>query len=282
MSTAVKKELSAQVSRPPVNTSQIYEVDQFRVKPPEIAPPPPTPVKPKVTTPTPPPKPVDPKPALTRLPLELHGMIQDEDLSVAFIFNTVKKTTGVYQVNEMIMPGVKLAEIQFNKVLIDNRGSIQELVYKGYSDALEKLLSSGTVFKASNGAEPATPEEPENPPAQEEKFEVSNEGDNVFVTQNEARRQVSQLSNLLSQVRVQPNFTRSGRADGFKILHVNRGSFVEALGINSGDIIKSINGTVVDSMQKGYELFNTLKNDTSVDVEIIRDNQPKTVHFEMR
>ena len=280
VATAAKKELSTQVSRPPVNTSQIYEVDQFKVKPPKELPSPPTPVKPRVVAP-PPPKPVQTTPVVTRLPLELHGMIQDEDLSVAFIFNTAKKTTGVYQVNEIIMPGVKLTEIQATKVLIDNRGSIQELVYKGYSDPLEKLLSSGKTFTARD--EPDT--EPSNSrasAAQEEKFEVSNEGDNVFVTQKEARRQVSQLSTLLSQVRVQPNFTRSGRADGFKILHVNRGSFVEALGINSGDIIKSINGTVVDSMQKGYELFNTLKNDTSVDVEIIRDNQPKTVHFEMR
>jgi general secretion pathway protein C len=81
---------------------------------------------------------------------------------------------------------------------------------------------------------------------------------------------------------VQPNFTRSGRADGFKILHVNRGSFVEALGVNSGDIIKAINGTIVDSMQKGYELFNRLKNETAVDVEIIRNNETRTIHFEMR
>jgi|GEM_PF-1050758 len=280
VSTAVKKELSQQVARTAVNSTKIYDVDHFRVKPPEKKPEPKEPPKPKVIPKPPEPQKKKEERPITRLPLELHGVILDDDLSVAFMFHTAKKSTGVYQINELVMPGVKLVEIQLNKVLLDNRGKIQELIYKGYSDALEKLLSSGTTFEAKDEPEPAPPRSgPQKDPA---KFEVTTTGDNVFVTQKEARRQVTQLSNLLSQVRVQPNFTRSGRADGFKILHVNRGSFVEALGINSGDIIKSINGTVVDSMQKGYELFNRLKNETTVDVEIIRNNQTRTVHFEMR
>ena len=198
---------------------------------------------------------------------------------MAFVYNTAKKVTGVFQLNEMVMQGVKLVEIQLNKVLLDNRGKIQELIYKGYSDSLEKLLSSGTTFEEAEAT--ASKPAPAKPQAKG-KFEVTAVGDSIYVTQKEAKRQVTQLSNLLSQVRVQPNFTRSGRADGFKILHVNRGSFVEALGINSGDVIKSINGTVVDSMQKGYELFNRLRNETSVDVEIIRNKETRTVHFEMR
>jgi type II secretion system protein C len=277
VTSGAKQELTNQVKRAPVLTKRIYDVDAFRVKPPKkepvrVAPKGPklVPAKPKVVKKT--------KQPVTRLPLELHGVILDEESSVAFVYNTAKRITGVFQLNEMVMDGVKLVEIQLNKVLLDNRGKIQELIYKGYSDALDKLLSSGTTFEATKKqAVRSTPR-----PKSEGKFEVTAVGDSIFVTQKEAKRQVTQLSNLLSQVRVQPNFTRSGRADGFKILHVNRGSFVEALGVNSGDIIKAINGTIVDSMQKGYELFNRLKNETAVDVEIIRNNETRTIHFEMR
>ncbi len=277
VTSGAKQELTNQVKRAPVLTKRIYDVDAFRVKPPKKKPAPVAPkgpklvpAKPKVVKKT--------KQPVTRLPLELHGVILDEESSVAFVYNTAKRITGVFQLNEMVMDGVKLVEIQLNKVLLDNRGKIQELIYKGYSDALDKLLSSGTTFEATKKqAVRSTPR-----PKSEGKFEVTAVGDSIFVTQKEAKRQVTQLSNLLSQVRVQPNFTRSGRADGFKILHVNRGSFVEALGVNSGDIIKAINGTIVDSMQKGYELFNRLKNETAVDVEIIRNNETRTIHFEMR
>jgi len=113
-------------------------------------------------------------------------------------------------------------------------------------------------------------------------FEITPVGDNIYVTQKEVQKQVKNLSGLLAQVRVQPNFTRSGRSDGFKILHVNRGSFIEALGIKSGDIINKINGNLVDSMQKGYQLFNNLQRETAIDVELTRGGASKTIHFEMR
>jgi len=270
-----QEQVSQAVQRGPVHKDRILRWDPFRVKPPKKV------VKPKVARPKPAPKPTKPKPVsqpqvkATQLPLELHGVILDESRSVAFIYLTAKRESRVFRVGEIVLEGVKLVEIRLHRVMLDNRGTIQELVEKGYNDDLAKLLSGASL--------PAGPQ-PKSTPKKtgKKKFEVTAVGDNIFVTQKETKRQVKNLSGLLSQVRVQPNFTRSGRANGFKILHVNRGSFIEALGLKSGDVIKAINGTVVDSMQKGYEIFNKLRSDTSVDVEIIRDKTAKSIHFEMR
>jgi type II secretory pathway component PulC len=270
-----QQQVNQEVQRGPIHKDRILSWDPFRVKPPKKE------VKPTVSRPKPPPKPAQPKPVVqakvqaTRLPLELHGVILDEGNTVAFIYLTAKRESGVFQVGEIVLEGVKLVEIKLHKVMLDNRGTIQELIEKGFNDDLAKLLSGTALSTASQSK--SSPKKAKN-----KKFEVTTVGDSVFVTQKETRQQVKNLSGLLSQVRVQPNFTRSGRANGFKVLHVNRGSFIEALGLKSGDVIKAINGTVVDSMQKGYEIFNKLRSETSVDIEIIRDKTAKSIHFEMR
>ena len=257
-----------------VNETSIIAWDPFKVKPPDKPK-----EKPKKTKPV---KKVTPKPkksasntlVKTKLQLQLLGTILDQENSVAFITKN-KRETDVYQVGDLILPGVKLLEIKLRQVIVDNKGRSEVIQEAGYNSALEKLLSSGTSFQPSS-------ERVLSNQNSSKKFEITPAGNNVYVTQKEVRKQIKNLSGLLSQVRVQPVFARNNRSQGFKILHVNKGSFIEALGLKAGDTIRAINGTVVDSMQKGYELFNKLQSETSVDVEIIRNNQNQKIHFEMR
>ena len=260
--------------KPAVNESGIIAWDPFKVKPPDkpkVSPKKLKPAKkviPKVK------KPKSNTPLKTKLQLQLLGTILDENNSVAFITKN-KRETDVYQVGDVILPGVKLLEIQLRQVIVDNKGRSEVIQEAGYNSALEKLLSSGTNFQSSSNNVASRQNA-------SQKFEITPAGNNIYVTQKEVRKQVKNLSGLLSQVRVQPVFARNNRSQGFKILHVNKGSFIEALGLRAGDTIRAINGTVVDSMQKGYELFNKLQSETSVDVEIIRNNQNQKIHFEMR
>jgi len=256
-----------------ISEDSIIVWDPFQVKPPD---------KPKFATKKPKiAKKVIPKVkksnalVKTKLQLQLLGTILDEKNSVAFITKN-KRETDVYQVGDVILPGVKLVEIQLHKVIVDNKGRSEIIQEAGYNSALESLLSSGKSF------EPSPNDVSSNKNSAAQKFEITPAGNNVYVSQKEVRKQVKNLSGLLSQVRVQPVFARNNRSKGFKLLHVNKGSFIEALGLRAGDTIRAINGTVVDSMQKGYELFNKLQSETSVDVEIIRNNQNKKIHFEMR
>ena len=259
----------------PVNEGSIIAWDPFKVKPPDkpkVAPKKSKPVK-KVIPKT---KKVNTNnPVKTKLQLQLLGTILDEKNSVAFITKN-KRETDVYSVGDTILPGVKLVEIQLHKVIVNNKGRSEVIQEAGYNSALEQLLSTGAKFEGSSNKVDSGQN------TSKQKFEITPAGNNVYVTQKEVRKQVKNLSGLLSQVRVQPVFSRNNRSQGFKILHVNKGSFIEALGLRSGDTIRAINGTVVDSMQKGYELFNKLQAETSVDVEIVRNNQNQKIHFEMR
>ncbi|PCJ20531.1 MAG: hypothetical protein COB02_03160 [Candidatus Cloacimonadota bacterium] len=272
-SDTVKTAKKGQKKNTIINPKMIVDKDLFSVKPPPIVKKK-NPVRVKKRKKTPPPPPPK-KIVASNLRLELHGVIMDDDDSVAFIYNLTNRENNVYSIGEIIQPGVKLTKVLLHKIIIDNNGRRQEIVEKGYKDDLKDLLSGKAVYTGSATRTSVSR------PTKNQAFAITKVKDTVYITQKEVGRQVKNLSSLLSQVRVQPYF-RGGRAQGFKVLHVKRGSFMEALGIKAGDIIKAINGQLVDSMQKGYQIFNKLQNDTSVDIELIRSGQNKNIHFEMR
>lgn len=257
------------------NAKNIVSKDLLKVQPPPVAPSLPQPI----VKPPPPPKPVPPPPPPARkLPLQLQGVIVDESRSTAFILNTNSKESTVFAVGDEVMSGVRLVEIYEHRVILNDRGQDVELIEEGYSDALSKLLSEkGAAFDGGSSGSEVTyvdHQEPTN-------YEVTTIDDKVYVTQQEVQKQVQSLGSLISQVRVRPHIVR-GRPKGFQIMHVRAGSFVQAAGIQAGDIITHVNGKVVDTQQRAYEIFNGIQHDSQVDITIIRNNQEKNISYEMR
>ena len=52
-----------------------------------------------------------------------------------------------------------------------------------------------------------------------------------------------------------------------------------AIGIRSGDVIKSINGKAIDSPNKALSLFEQLKGSSAINLEIERRGQPKQLNY---
>lgn len=93
--------------------------------------------------------------------------------------------------------------------------------------------------------------------------------------------ELKDLGKLQSEARVVPNY-QNQKYDGFKLVGVRPGSLYRALGIRSGDVIKSVNGTAIDSPTKALELFEQLKSSSDIKVDIERRGQPKTLSFNIQ
>ncbi|MFT5433496.1 MAG: membrane-associated protease RseP (regulator of RpoE activity) [Myxococcota bacterium] len=72
-----------------------------------------------------------------------------------------------------------------------------------------------------------------------------------------------------SQARFIPNY-RKGNYEGFKLVGVRPGSLYRAMGIRSGDIVRSINGQTVDSPREASRLFNQLSASPVITLEVER------------
>lgn len=90
--------------------------------------------------------------------------------------------------------------------------------------------------------------------------------------------QLTDLTALGMQARVIPNY-RKGKYEGFKLVGVRPGSLYRAIGIRSGDIIRSINGKAINSPNKAMELFNQLKNSSAIGLEVERRGKLENFNY---
>ena len=94
-------------------------------------------------------------------------------------------------------------------------------------------------------------------------------------------QQLTDLTQLGMQARVIPNY-RQGKYEGFKLVGVRPGSLYRAIGIRSGDVVRSINGGAINSPNKAMELFTQLKNSSAITLEVERRGKIETFNYKIQ
>lgn len=99
------------------------------------------------------------------------------------------------------------------------------------------------------------------------------------------RREVNQAMNdipkLLSQARAVP-YLVNGAMSGFRLDYIAPSSFYEKIGLRYGDILKQVNGVEIKDPSTMLALFQQLRNEQTVKLDFVRNNQPTTMTFEIR
>jgi general secretion pathway protein C len=99
------------------------------------------------------------------------------------------------------------------------------------------------------------------------------------------RREVEQALNdlpkLLSQARAAPVLA-NGAITGFRLDYIAPSSFYEKIGLRYGDILKQVNGVEIKDPGTMLSLFQQLRNEKSVKLDILRNNQRTTMMFDIR
>ena len=99
------------------------------------------------------------------------------------------------------------------------------------------------------------------------------------------RREVEQALNdlpkLLSQARAVPVLA-NGAINGFRLDYIAPTSFYEKIGLRYGDVLKQVNGVEIKDPGTMLSLFQQLRNEKSVKLDILRNNQRTTMMFDIR
>ena len=83
------------------------------------------------------------------------------------------------------------------------------------------------------------------------------------------------------QARVIPHY-RGGKPQGFKIVGVRPGSLYSHIGLRSGDVIKGVNDEAITSPNKALELYEKLKSEDAVSVDIERRGRKITNEYSIK
>jgi general secretion pathway protein C len=99
------------------------------------------------------------------------------------------------------------------------------------------------------------------------------------------RREVDQAMNdlpkLLSQARAVPVLV-NGAMNGFRLDYIAPSSFYEKIGLQYGDVLKQVNGVEIKDPGTMLNLFQQLRNERTVKLDVVRNNQRTTLTYDIR
>jgi general secretion pathway protein C len=109
----------------------------------------------------------------------------------------------------------------------------------------------------------------------------SQQGDTIAIKRSDLNNYLKNLPDLLQQATAVPNIVpgSGGEVDGFKMLGIETNSVFSQIGLKVGDVLKGVNGEKVNSPAKAMELYNSLRNEGHIELEIERDGKQSSLNF---
>lgn len=101
------------------------------------------------------------------------------------------------------------------------------------------------------------------------------------IDQREVASSTENLNQLLTQARALP-FIEQGKTVGFRISEIVPGSLYEKIGLVNGDVIQRVNSQDVDDPGKFFQLYQGLKDEKQVSIDLLRNGQRQTVNYDIR
>lgn len=162
-------------------------------------------------------------------------------------------------------------------------------------DPLAGLISSRPGSKGKGSSQSTEHKEPTRSSYQisEESYDkpvvASDMGDSVKkVGQNNYEidrgrldSELQDMDNLARQARSIIHYA-NGKPQGVKVVGIRPGSLYSSLGVTSGDLIKSVNGESIETADQTLSLFESLKNNDTVTVDIERRGRKVTLEYSVK
>ena len=185
----------------------------------------------------------------------------------AVIKEKSKREQSIYRKDDMVAGIARLIEIDRTAVV---------LLYGGRREVLELTLEKKKPGKALPVSRRVTP------PAPKSGETIRKLSENEWVLdRREIDEAMKNLPQLLTKARIIPNF-KDGKPDGFRIFAIARDSLFAKIGLQNGDILNRINSVDVKNPQNFMKVLEQLKDENSINIDLVRSNQKQTFNYDIR
>ncbi|MBI3805075.1 MAG: hypothetical protein HY282_15100 [Nitrospirae bacterium] len=210
-------------------------------------------------------------PAAPRVPLNqnLIGTVVGSDgQSYAVIEDAKTHEQLLYRIGDLIGEDGAVAKIGRNRVEV-RRGTDKEILEVSLNpEDKAALRATPTAVSAAPAGTPGS--------------NIRPSGKNRWVMdRREIDNAVDNLPALLTKARIVPNFA-DGKPDGFRIFAIADDSLYSKIGLQNGDILHRVNGIEVKDPQNFLKVFEQLKDESAITVDLVRNNQKETFSYDIR
>ncbi len=204
------------------------------------------------------------------LPLQLLATMESNDplYSMATIRDTENDTLGPYGLKDEVRAGVSIHEVGRGRVVLRNGAQLE---YIELGDEPPPKPAAAAVKKPDDKQKPKNAID-----GAEEAIECS--GENCTVDREFVEQILNNPGLLAKQARVVPAI-KDGETRGFKFYGIRPGSLPKLLGLKNGDLLTSVNGNDLTSLDQAMGLYTKLRRASHLSVTIERKG--KTIQKEV-
>lgn len=201
--------------------------------------------------------------------LKLWGTaVHGQTPAFAILEDQKTRVQGLYREGEEISPGIILAAVEWDRVIVNRAGRLETLL----------LPTDATRPSASKPSAPRRLQmrQPQVGGIQQ----VSN--DAYQVDRNEIEHAMENLGDLFTKVRAVPYASDDGAINGFRLFAIKAKSLVDRLGLKNGDIVRRVNGVDIADPSTAFSLLQDLPGLSQVSVDVVRNHQPVTLSYKIQ
>ena len=189
----------------------------------------------------------------TSLNIVLLGTVTGPEMNArAVIEDSASKVQGLYRVGDAVQGGV------IQKIV---RGKV--ILRVGDKNEVLPMDDSG-----SDTDRPAT-------------AAAAGPSDTVVLARSDIHESLQNINQLLTQARIRP-YLKGGKPDGFILSYIKAGSFFTGLGLQQGDIVKSINGRSIKTPEDAFSFYKAVESGAPLSMEILRGGRPRTINYRFK
>ncbi len=189
----------------------------------------------------------------------LIGTVEGETFSGA-VLEDPQGVQTFYRLDQKLPDGFQLVKIQRDRITLKKpTGGTMEL----------QVIDDARIVSVSKASAPAAGG-----------VRKVSEG-RFMVDQKAVAESTENLNQILTQARALP-YNEGGKIAGFRITEIVPGSIYERIGLQNGDVIQRINTTDVDDPGKFFQMYQGLKDEKSISIDVMRGGQRQTLNYEIR
>jgi type II secretion system protein C len=203
------------------------------------------------------------------------------DARRAILWANGMKLPKAFRESEEVEPGAVLSSVERDKVWLTRGKEREKLDLLPVGSKVRAPLSPPVPAQATvtPGATQAAGTSAQPPDGD---IRVNRLGDNRYSIDEAGVAQLSgNINQFMTQVRLIP-FFEANKSAGYRIAAIRPGTTFERLGFQGGDVLQQVNGLDVSSPEKLYTIFQNLKDEKKVSVNILRQGQKNTLTYEIR
>jgi len=144
-----------------------------------------------------------------------------------------------------------------------------------------KKTSKGTgSIKTVNGPDRIIQEKTSTDQGKPPSGEIVDAGDRRIIDRSLLTHYTTNMDEIFKDIGIQ-DMKEGDKVTGFQVSFVRRGSHFSKLGLQRGDIIKSVNGQEINSYNAAFGIYKEIQTMENMTLVIIRDNKEMELEYEV-